>query len=56
MFKTLEHLLLNRPNAHLESGPYADAVKDLQAEGMYELQRLAAKMPDHLLVSCQRRQ
>ena len=55
MFKTLEHLLLNRPNEHHENGPYADAVKDLQAEGMYELQRLAGKMPDQLLVNFPRR-
>ena len=29
---------------------YNEAVKDLQAESIVELQRLASKMPDHLLV------
>ena len=30
---------------------YSEAVKELQIDGMYELQRLATKMPDQLLVS-----
>ncbi|KAI0389345.1 ARM repeat-containing protein [Xylariaceae sp. FL0594] len=49
MFRVLEHILVTWPATHPEHRLYTDAVKDLQAESMVELQRLAAKMPDHLL-------
>jgi hypothetical protein len=41
---------MSRPAEHPEHGPYSDAVKELQADSTYELQRLASKMPDQLLV------
>lgn len=50
MLKVLEHILMSRPTEHLEHGAYSDAVKELQADGAHELQRLASKMPDQLLV------
>jgi exportin-5 len=49
MLKVLEHILMSRPAEHPEYLAYSDAVKELQADGMYELQRLAIKMPDQLL-------
>ncbi|KAI0475005.1 armadillo-type protein [Xylariaceae sp. FL0804] len=49
MLKVLEHILMNWPTAQPEYRLYTDAIKDLQSESMVELQRLAAKMPDHLL-------
>ena len=51
MLKVLEHILMSRPAEHPEYTVYAEAVKELQADSMYELQRLASKMPDQLLVS-----
>lgn len=51
MLKVLEHILISRPAEQPEYGAYNDAVKELQTDGMYELQRLASKMPDQLLVS-----
>jgi exportin-5 len=51
MLKVLEHILMTRPVEQADFGAYNDAVKELQTDGMYELQRLASKMPDQLLVS-----
>lgn len=51
MLKVLEHILMSRPIEQSEHTAYNDAVKELQIDGMYELQRLASKMPDQLLVS-----
>ena len=51
MLQVLEHILMTWPALQPENRAYNDAIKDLQAESMVELQRLAAKMPDHLLVS-----
>lgn len=50
MLKVLEHILLTWPALEPEYRAYNDAIKDLQSESMIELQRLAAEMPDHLLV------
>jgi exportin-5 len=50
MLKVLEHILLTWPTLRPEHRAYNDSIKDLQAESMVELQRLASKMPDHLLV------
>jgi exportin-5 len=50
MLKVLEHILVTWPATHPDYKVYTDAIKDLQGESMIELQRLAAKMPDHLLV------
>ncbi|KAH8645639.1 armadillo-type protein [Xylariales sp. PMI_506] len=49
MLKVLEHILLTWPAPKPEYKQYNDAIKDLQTESMLELQRLAVKMPDHLL-------
>ncbi len=53
MLKVLEHILLTWPTTR--PGPdyklLNDSIKVLQSESMVELQRLATKMPDHLLVS-----
>jgi exportin-5 len=51
MLKVLEHILMSRPVEQPDFSAYNDAVKELQVDGMYELQRLASKMPDQLLVS-----
>lgn len=51
MLKVLEHILVTWPAIHPDYKVYSDAIKDLQAESMVELQRLATRMPDHLLVS-----
>lgn len=51
MLKVLEHILMTWPAPQPEHKLFNDAVKDLQSESMVELQRLASKMPDHLLVS-----
>ncbi len=51
MLKVLEHILMTWPTAQPEHKQFNDAIKDLQSESMVELQRLASKMPDHLLVS-----
>ena len=52
MLKVLEHILMSRPVEQPQCNAYNDAVKELQTDGMYELQRLASKMPDQLLVTC----
>jgi hypothetical protein len=52
MLKVLEHILMSRPVEQPQCNAYNDAVKELQTDGMYELQRLASKMPDQLLVIC----
>ncbi|KAL3426143.1 nuclear import and export protein [Phlyctema vagabunda] len=49
MLKVLEHILMISPVEHLDQPAYTDAVKELQTDTMYELQRLATKMPDQLL-------
>ncbi|KAK6069200.1 hypothetical protein SCUP234_10848 [Seiridium cupressi] len=49
MLKVLEHILMTWPAPQPEYRQYNEAIKDLQTESMLELQRLAAKMPDHLL-------
>ncbi|KAI1809274.1 ARM repeat-containing protein [Poronia punctata] len=49
MLRVLEHILVTWPAPHPGHKLYTDAVKDLQGESMVELQRLATKMPDHLL-------
>lgn len=50
MLKVLEHILVTWPATHPEHRVYTEAIKELQAESMVELQRLASKMPDYLLV------
>jgi len=50
MLKVLEQLLTSRHVERLGYSAYSDAVKELQADSVYELQRLASKMPDQLLV------
>lgn len=42
---------MSRPVEHFDFSAYSDAVKELQGDGVYQLQRLATKMPDQLLVS-----
>ncbi|KAI2627520.1 ARM repeat-containing protein [Hypoxylon sp. NC1633] len=49
MLKVLEHILMTWPATHPNHKAYTDAIKELQAESMIELQRLAVRMPDHLL-------
>ncbi|KAG9230263.1 armadillo-type protein [Amylocarpus encephaloides] len=49
MLKVLEHILMTQPVEKPEYSTYSEAVKELQADGAYELQRLATKMPDNLL-------
>ncbi|KAI8950207.1 ARM repeat-containing protein [Xylaria longipes] len=49
MLKVLGHILVTWPATYPEYKVYSDAIKELQGESMVELQRLAAKMPDHLL-------
>jgi exportin-5 len=51
MLKVLEHILMSRPAEQPEHMAYTEAVKELLTDGTYELQRLASKMPDQLLVS-----
>lgn len=51
MLKVLEHILMTQPMEYPNASAYTEAVKELQAESAYELQRLAGKMPDQLLVS-----
>lgn len=50
MLRVLEHILMTWPALQPEHRALNDAIKDLQTESMVELQRLASKMPDHLLV------
>lgn len=50
MLKALEHILMSRPVERPEYPQYNDAVKELLTDGAHELQRLASKMPDQLLV------
>lgn len=51
MLRVLEHILMTWPAQQPEHRLFNDAIRDLQTESMVELQRLAAKMPDPLLVS-----
>jgi exportin-5 len=50
MLKVLEHLLMSRAVEKPEYQAYTDAVKDLQTDSMYELRRIAIKMPNQLFV------
>lgn len=50
MLKVLQQIIMARPVERPELAPYSEAVKDFQTESMYELQRLASKMPNQLLV------
>ncbi|KAF7876418.1 hypothetical protein EAF04_001510 [Stromatinia cepivora] len=49
MLKVLEHILMTQPMEYPNAPAYNEAIKELQAESAYELQRLAGKMPDQLL-------
>lgn len=49
MLKVLEHILMTWPAVQPEHKYLNEAIKDLQAESITELQRLAFKMPDNLL-------
>lgn len=49
MLRVLEHILMTWPAAQPEHRLFNEAIKDLQAESITELQRLAYKMPDNLL-------
>ncbi|KAI1264540.1 ARM repeat-containing protein [Xylariaceae sp. FL1019] len=49
MLKVLEHILVTWPATHPAHKAYTDAIKELQSESLVELQRLASRMPDHLL-------
>lgn len=51
MLRVLEHILMTWPAPQPEHRSFNDAIRDLQTESMVELQRLASKMPDPLLVS-----
>lgn len=51
MLKVLEHILMSHPIEKAEYSVYSDAVKEFQTDGLHELQRLATRMPDQLLVS-----
>jgi exportin-5 len=50
MFKILEHILLTRPAEYPANHAYTDALKELMNICTTEVQRLAMKMPDHLMV------
>ncbi|XXH01122.1 phosphatidylinositol 4,5-bisphosphate-binding protein [Hypoxylon texense] len=50
MLKVLEYILVTWPATQPEYKVYTDAIKELQAESMIELQRLAINMPNELLV------
>jgi exportin-5 len=49
MLTVLEYILMTWPALQPEYKLFNDAIRDLQTESMVELQRLASKMPDHLL-------
>ncbi|KAI3545986.1 hypothetical protein CABS01_05185 [Colletotrichum abscissum] len=49
MLKVLEHILMTWPAPQPEHRAFNEAIKDFQSESMVELQRLASKVPDHLL-------
>ncbi|KAL7270468.1 karyopherin [Rhizina undulata] len=50
MLKILEHILLTRPAEYLANHAYTEAVKELMNICTTEIQRLAMKMPDHLML------
>ncbi|CUS06929.1 unnamed protein product [Tuber aestivum] len=50
MLKILEHVLLTRPREYPANHAYTDAVKELMGVCTTEIQRLAMKMPDHLML------
>ncbi|KAI8249565.1 Protein MSN5 [Colletotrichum sp. SAR11_239] len=49
MLKVLEHILMTWPAPRPEHRAFNEAIKDFQSESMVELQRLASKVPNHLL-------
>lgn len=51
LLKVLEHILMSSPEEHPIHNAYNEAVKEFQSDSTYELQRLARRMPDQLLVS-----
>ena len=50
MLKVLEHILMTRLTENLEHQAYSDAVKELHADSVHELRRLAIKIPDQVFV------
>lgn len=51
MYKLIfTQVLLTRPPEYLPNHAYTDAVKDLMSVCATEIQRLAMKMPDHLML------
>lgn len=51
MLEVLEHILMTQPVEYPNSPVYSEAIKELQSESAHEMQRLAGKMPDQLMVS-----
>lgn len=49
--KIFDYILDTRCSAHPACLAYTDAVKDLQAVSLHQLQRLAMRFPDYLVVS-----
>ncbi|KAK0713838.1 armadillo-type protein [Lasiosphaeria miniovina] len=49
MLRVLEHILMTWPALQPDHRLFNDAIRELQTESMVELQRLASKMPNHLL-------
>ena len=49
MLKVLEQILMNKAVEHQGNAKYTEAVKEMQTDSLYELQRLAINMPDYLL-------
>ncbi|SZF03802.1 unnamed protein product [Blumeria hordei] len=49
MLKVLEQILMNKAVEHQGYAKYTEAVKEMQTDSLYELQRLAINMPDYLL-------
>lgn len=50
MLKVLKHILMTRPVERPSCPAYSEAVRELQSDCTHELQRLAIKMPDFLMV------
>lgn len=49
MLKVLEHILMTWPVQQPEHRAFNEAIKEFQTESMQELQRLATRVPDHLI-------
>lgn len=49
-FKVFDYILDTRCPAHPAFVAYTDAVRDLQAFSLHQLQRLAMRFPDYLVV------